>query len=193
MGRAKNFDEGLVLKKAMHAFRRHGYGAITVPQLVEVTGLSAGSIYHSYGDKNGLFLAAFELYLEQVLQGRIARYADEKRGLAGVRLLFLSLLEEPNNEHFGCLITNSAVEFADDQSVCKDSVQRGFDLLLQALTQRLTQLQSAGQLRPGVLPIPCALKLVALYQGILVMVRSGYDKLPLRSAIEQEFDSIWLK
>lgn len=193
MGRTKNFDEEAVLKKAMHAFRQHGYNAITIPQLVAVTGLSAGSIYHSYGDKNGLFNAAFESYLEQVLQGRIARHADEKRGLNGVRQLFLSLLEEPNNEHFGCLITNSAIEFGDDQSVCKNSVQRGFDILLQALIHRLTQAQQLGRLRPGLVVLPCALKLLALYQGILVMVRSGYEKAPLRGAIEQEFSSILLK
>lgn len=193
MGRTKNFDEDAVLRTAMHAFRQYGFKAITIPDLVSLTGLSAGSIYHSYGDKVGLFNAAFELYLDQVLQGRITRHAEERRGINGVRQLFLTLLEEPNDEHFGCLITNSAIEFGDDDSVCKDCVQRGFDILLQALIQRLTQAYEAGRLRPGIAVLPCALKLVAFYQGILVMVRSGYEKAPLRSAIEQEFSNILLK
>lgn len=190
MGRTKNFDEEAVLKKAMHAFRQFGYQAITIPQLVTVTGLSAGSIYHSYGDKNGLFNAAFELYLELVLQGRIARHANEKRGMKGVLHLFLTLLEEPNNEHFGCLITNSAIEFGDDDAVCKGSVQRGLDILLQALIHRLTVAQQAGDLRDGIRVEACALQLVAFYQGVLVMVRAGYDKTQLKRAIEEEFAHI---
>lgn len=193
MGRTKNFDEEAVLKKAMDAFRQFGYQSLTIPQLVTLTGLSAGSIYHSYGDKNGLFVAAFELYLETVLQGRIARHADEKRGMKGVRHLFLTLLEEPNNEHYGCLITNSAIEFGDDEAVCKGGVQLGFDILQQALLHRLNLAQQAGDLRDGIRVEACALQLVAFYQGILVMVRAGYDKAQLRSAIEQEFAQIVLK
>ena len=190
MGRTRNFEEAEVLKKAMHAFRRYGYTSISIPYLVEATGLSAGSIYHNYTDKNGLFIAAFEHYLEHVLQRRLTQYTAQKKGLNGIRQLFLTLLEEPNDEHFGCLITNSAIEFGDDISVCKGAVQKGFDILLQILVDRLTTAKHHQQLREDMEPFVCAVKLLTLYQGILVMVRAGYDKAQLRSAIEQEFISM---
>jgi len=84
--------------------------------LETATGLSAGSIYNSFGDKAGLFDAAFEHYNEAVLQARLDSFAEPKSGLRGLRELFLSLLREPDGGTLGCLITNSAVEFGRSAS-----------------------------------------------------------------------------
>ena len=75
MGRTRSYDEDAVLRGAMHAFRRKGYQAVSIRDLEEATGLKAGSIYNSFGDKAGLFDAAFAHYNQAVLQKRIDRYA----------------------------------------------------------------------------------------------------------------------
>ena len=80
----------------MHAFRRKGYFGVSIPELETATGLSAGSIYNSFKDKRGIFLAAFEQYLLTVLKRRIAEFASPERQLSGLRQLFLSLLREPD-------------------------------------------------------------------------------------------------
>src|SRR5260370_24243450 len=96
MGRTRSYDEETVLSGAMHAFRRKGYEAASIRDLEEATGLKAGSIYNSFGDKAGLFDAAFAHYNRVVLGGRIARYAPAVAGLGRLRDLFLSLLLQPN-------------------------------------------------------------------------------------------------
>ena len=68
MARPRSFDEDTVLRGAMHAFRRTGFAAASVKELEEATGLSAGSIYNRFGDKHGLFDAAFAHYLQAVLE-----------------------------------------------------------------------------------------------------------------------------
>src|SRR5215207_8111030 len=103
--RSRSYDEAEVLAGAMHAFRRKGYFGVTIPELETATGLSAGSIYNSFKDKRGIFLAAFERYLQAVLDRRIAEFARPERQLSGLRQLFLSLLREPDGGTFGCLIT----------------------------------------------------------------------------------------
>ena len=115
----------------MHAFRRRGYGGVSIPELEAATGISAGSMYNSYGDKQGIFLASFSHYLSTVLGQRIARHATSAKGLSGLRQLFLSLLDEPNGESLGCLITNTAIEFGADAAVQAKAVQKGFDALEQ--------------------------------------------------------------
>src|SRR5258705_12579906 len=111
MARTREYDPLSVLTGAMRAFRRHGYGGASIRHLETATGLSAGSIYNSFGDKAGLFDAAFAHYNEAVLQSRIDSFAEPKRGLRGLRDLFLSLLREPDGGRLGCLITNSAIVF----------------------------------------------------------------------------------
>src|SRR5260370_40679063 len=95
MGRTRSYDEETVLSGAMHAFRRKGYEAASIRDLEEATGLKGGSIYNSFGDKAGLFEAAFAHYNRVVLGGRITRYSPAGARLRGLRDLFLPLAREP--------------------------------------------------------------------------------------------------
>lgn len=190
MARPKSFDESTVLAGAMGAFRRLGYVAISIKDLERATGLSAGSIYNAFGDKAGLFSAAYAHYLDTVLKQRIAAYADPLYGLAGVKQLFTTLLAEPDDENYGCLITNSAIEFGAASDEPKALVREGFDILQAALLQSLI---AEGSQREGLDPETVAIKLVALYQGVLVLVRAGYDKEKLSRAIDSEFDALQIR
>jgi TetR/AcrR family transcriptional regulator, transcriptional repressor for nem operon len=190
MVRTRSYDEAEVLAGAMHAFRRKGYYGVSIPELEVATGLSAGSIYNSFGDKNGIFLAAFEHYLKGVLERRVADHAKPASGLSGLRKLFLTLLREPNGETFGCLITNSAIEFGSEGNAAADVVVRGFEILERAFVERLEAAKQSGKLKTGADPKVAAVRLLALYQGTLVLVRGGYDLKMIKRAIDLEFDAL---
>lgn len=189
MGRTRAYDEDAVLSGAMHAFRRKGYHAVSIRDLERATRLKAGSIYNSFGDKAGLFDAAFAHYVETVLRCRIERYAAQEAGLGGLRELFLSLLHEPDGGSFGCLITNAAVEFGGEGRAHR-CVGEALDALAAVFAERLQAAANSHALRAGVEPAQAALKLLALYQGILVLVRAGYDKSVLEPFIRAEFDDL---
>ena len=190
MSRPRTYDEGEVLAGAMHAFRRDGYARLSIPQLEAATGLSSGSIYNSFGDKRGIFLAAFEHYLKDVLGGRIAQFAKPETGLSGLRQLFLTLLREPGGETFGCLITNSAIEFGADDEVAADALAQGFAILERLFAERLTAVKAARDLPRDFDAKAGSVRLLALYQGVLVLVRGGYELKKIRAAINQEFDHL---
>ena len=190
MVRTRSYDETQVLTGAMHAFRRKGYFGVSIPELEVATGLSAGSIYNSFGDKNGIFIAAFSHYLKGVLERRIAEYAKPAAGLSGLRKLFLTLLREPSGETFGCLITNSAIEFGSDGNAASKAVLRGFEILERAFVERLEAAKASKKLGNSLDPKVAAIRLLALYQGVLVLVRGGYDLKLVRRAIDLEFDGL---
>jgi TetR/AcrR family transcriptional repressor of nem operon len=190
MVRSRSYDEGQVLTGAMHAFRRSGYSGISIPELEVATGLSVGSIYNSFGDKRGIFLAAFAHYLKAVLDRRISSFAKPANGLSGLRQLFLSLLREPDGETFGCLITNSAIEFGSNDAVSGQTVRKGFEILQRVFVDRLAAAKAANRLRGDVDPNIGAVRLLALYQGVLVLIRGGYEPSMIRRAIYLEFDNL---
>jgi AcrR family transcriptional regulator len=190
MVRSRSYNEGQVLTGAMHAFRRSGYSGVSIPELEVATGLSAGSIYNSFGDKRGIFLAAFAHYLKAVLDRRISTFAKPANGLSGLRQLLLSLLREPNGETFGCLITNSAIEFGSDDAVSEQTVLKGFEILQRLFVDRLAAAKAASRLRGDVDPNIGAVRLLALYQGVVVLIRAGYDPRMIRRAIDLEFDNL---
>lgn len=186
MGRPRSFDEDAALTGAMEVFRRKGYVAVSIRDLEEATGLKAGSIYNSYGDKAGIFAAAMTHYNRVVLDARIAEHAPVCAGLAGLRDLFVSLVHEPNGTSFGCLITNSAIEFGGSTKV-PDGVDNGLRKLAETFEQRLRAAHRSGELRRDLKPAVTASRLIALYQGVLVLVRAGWDKPALERMIKDEF------
>ena len=189
MSRPRSYDESSVLKGAAQAFRRDGYQRVSIRDLEDATGLKAGSIYNSFGDKAGLFDAAFEHYNKTVLCGRIDRFSSSAAGIAGLRDLFISLMHEPNGESYGCLITNSAVELGDDDDAYRH-VRFGMEMLFKVFAERLRAAQQDGTLRAGTDPALAAMKLLALYQGLLVLVRAGQDKHTLERLVAAEFQQM---
>jgi AcrR family transcriptional regulator len=190
MGRPKLIDDEQVLTRATGAFRRRGYGGASIKDLERATGLASGSLYHAYGDKSGLFRAAFAHYNAAVVRCRIEKYLTGEAGLDGVRRLFLSLLPGSGGDSAGCLLTNAAVEFGSGKSIAKQGVEEGFRLLRQALGRVIGQARDDGSLNPRIAPETAMLRLLALYQGILVLVRAGQDTSGMAEVIASEFEQL---
>ena len=178
----RSFDEDALLSGIMHVFRRQGFAATSVRDLESASGLTSGSLYNTYGDKQGLFDAASAHYMRKVLRRRIDEHAPPGSGLSGLKALFLSLLREPDGGSDGCLITNSAVEFGSASR--PGFVSEGFTLLLTTFAERLAEERSplARNTEPTTL--------LALYQGVLVLVRGGLDLADLEKTISQFFKKL---
>lgn len=184
MGRNRSFDEDDVLDKAMHAFRRHGYAGISIKQLEEATGLSSGSLYNAYGDKDGVFAAALHHYVDRFVGGRVQAHAGPSAALEQLEGLFLTLFREPMTDGYGCLVTNSAVEFGSAGLPPEGDVTRAFDLI--AAGVRAVLEREIG-------PAPAAAeagRLLLLYHGILVFSRAGRLDAAFEDAVRLHFAAL---
>jgi TetR/AcrR family transcriptional regulator, transcriptional repressor for nem operon len=70
---ARQFDEQEAIAIALDVFWRKGLHDATMQDLATATGVQRGSLYNAYGDKEGIFLRAFDQYAEQFLK-RPARH-----------------------------------------------------------------------------------------------------------------------
>ena len=70
------------------------------------------------------------------------------------------------------------------------AVLRGFEILERAFVERLEAAKSSSKLGNSLDPQVAAIRLLALYQGVLVLVRGGYDLKLVRRAIDLEFDGL---
>lgn len=186
MVRQLEFDETEALTAAMHLFRRQGYAGVSIKTLEAETGLSSGSIYNSFGSKHAVFERALKHYNDAVVSTRIRRHLANSDPLLGLISLFESLLDEPDGGAFGCLLTNSAIEFPACETQVGTEIQYGFDLLQMAFAAAL---QNLPNIPPGAIDAK-ALQLLAYYQGLLVLIRHGFDKSSLRSTLKSGLESI---
>ncbi|MEJ6400327.1 TetR/AcrR family transcriptional regulator [Nicoliella lavandulae] len=63
MGRTKTFDPHTVLTQIGQLFIRSGYNGTSLDDIVKRTGLLRGSLYSTFGSKQGMFIAALKLSL----------------------------------------------------------------------------------------------------------------------------------
>ena len=112
MGRKKEFDENVVLQKAMELFWKQGYEKTTLNDLVEYTRINRGSLYETFVDKHTLFLRSMEYY-EKFIRTKLESGIDRmKTAKQAINLIFSLAIEENDNESLGCLFVNAATELA---------------------------------------------------------------------------------
>ena len=190
MGRNRVICENEVLTRATETFRRRGYHAVSIKDLEHATGVRSGSLYHAYEDKDGIFQAALNHYNDTVIRRRLRRYASAADGLKGLKRLFLSLLDESECDPDGCLLTNAAVEFGAHESVGRIGVKQGFELLWDGFANAVQHDFKTGRLKQGLSPEAVTWKLMALYQGLLVLIRAGQSGPECAKFIRREFKEL---
>ncbi|MDN6028292.1 MAG: TetR/AcrR family transcriptional regulator [Lactobacillus sp.] len=79
MGRKKSFNTDIVLEQIGQLFISQGYNGTSVDDLVKCTGLLRGSLYATFGSKQGMFIAA--------LKRSVATDSPAKWGLLIVAML----------------------------------------------------------------------------------------------------------
>ena len=72
----RQFDEQEVIALALDVFWRKGLREATMQDLAAATGVQRGSLYNAYGDKEAIFLRAFDQYA-----GAVPR--DRRQGAGG--------------------------------------------------------------------------------------------------------------
>ncbi len=188
MSRTREFRDETALAAAARSFRRRGYAGTSIKDLELATGLSSGSLYNAFGDKENLFRAALDHYNRAELRGRIELHRVRDRPLDGLKRLFLSLLDEPRGAAYGCLLTNSAIEFGRGQAFAEDGLREGFAFLEMSFRDEIErfQAQRRGPVE-GAETARSALWLLTFYQGLLVLIRLGRERRELRALIEAQF------
>lgn len=123
MGRAQGFETEQAVRAAREVFWRDGYAEASVPALERATGLNRSSIYHAFGSKRGLFDAAVQSYLDEVVRPRLRPLVadDVAPGalveyLTGLRAALARADEVQGTS--GCLLVNtSGSPIAADEAV----------------------------------------------------------------------------
>jgi AcrR family transcriptional regulator len=112
-GRPRGFDEQAVLATAMQLFYKHGYNGTSSRMLQQATGLTAPSLYNSFGTKRDLFLATLKRYIEFTLNYIFVDLAGGTKGIDDLEAMLDQLwiaIEAPERP-LGCLVLNTRNEF----------------------------------------------------------------------------------
>ncbi|MGV2962975.1 TetR/AcrR family transcriptional regulator [Paenibacillus sp. AGC30] len=112
MARSKEFEESVVLDKAMRLFWEQGYEKTSMTDLVNHMGIHRKSLYDTFGDKHTLYLKTVDLYDHQMSSALATGVEQSQTATEALQFIFSSLIHSEEHPASGCFIVNSTVELA---------------------------------------------------------------------------------
>ncbi len=172
MPRKKEFDREEVLDLAMELFRRRGFEATSMQDLVDGMGINRFSLYDSFGGKDELFLECLRRYNRTCIRATLDLLEQSEEGVGCIEKAFQAFIQSVKaGSGNGCLMINTIVESStlpgQVSRICKQYLKS----LEKAFAGALERAAALGEL-PAAADISARAKfLVNSMQGLGVLAR----------------------
>lgn len=171
-GRPRGFETHDALEAAMRVFWAAGYDGASVDRLCRETAMPRASLYHDYGGKERLFLAAVAHYVDTRI-GPVAQALGPKGTLAEDLTAFFSAviaLATGDTRTPGCLISCVLADAAGTSETFRAELEDRFQALEDRIAARLVH---DGEPRHDPRTAARAAMLAAVARGLMLRARSG--------------------
>jgi TetR/AcrR family transcriptional regulator, transcriptional repressor for nem operon len=182
MARPREFDAEVALESAMELLWTKGYGATSLDDLCEVTGLSRSSFYATFGSKRKLLLRSVDRYVER----RVPKLIEMLARPLPVHDAFAALLGDFIDQivagagRRGCFLGNCAAELPRSDRGALTQVRQGLGRTEAVFREALARAKARGELQPKADVDALARFLTAGIQGLRLVGKVNPD----RSALE---------
>ena len=184
----RQFDENEVIAIALDVFWRKGLNDATMQDLAAATGVQRGSLYNAYGDKEAIFLRAFDQYAKDFLQS-VENLLAEGDVATRLKNFFDSAIVNMTggSPPRGCLTTRTALNAGISSEAVRERVQDLLGRLEQAVGKAIN---SAPDGRPVAEANRLARVVVTFTRGLAVMERAGYSRRQLKESAATFVDAL---
>lgn len=184
-GRPREFDPAQALAAALQIFWRRGYEGASISELTEAMGITRPSLYACFGNKEGLFRQALDLYeREKLCYVQTALTAPTARGVAERLLGGALAVQSSESEPQGCLGVISTVAGVAEAESIRDEVLARRASSNAALVARFIRAKEEGDLPDGIEPDEMACYLSTVMQGMAVQSSGGASRETLERVVQ---------
>lgn len=170
----------------MHVFWRQGYEASSLQDLLGAMGLSRSSFYQAFESKPALFKRCIQFYRQGLVDELQSKLRKTGSGKAFIQTLFRDVAKEttgPDGRR-GCLLMNTASEFAQSDPEIADLVSNSIKNLTRVFEKAVKQGQQQGDIPSDRNSHVLANYLVSSMSGLRNMVKAGADSKSIRQTAD---------
>jgi TetR/AcrR family transcriptional repressor of nem operon len=181
-----------IIEKAAPIFNMKGYAGTSLQDLTEATGLTKGSIYGNFKNKDEVAVAVYE-YSIRMLDQRITAFLESRHSmtakLVGIteyyRLNWRQIFEKG-----GCPVQNASVEADDNLSVLKKPVQNSIKNWAKGITLVIEKGQRKGEFKKSIDAEEYAYAIITLLEGGIMLAKIMNNQKLLFNALDRIVDVI---
>jgi AcrR family transcriptional regulator len=173
MSKAENTKKFIVEKTAT-VFNRKGYAGTSLTDLTEATGLSKGSIYGNFENKDEVALAVYDYNVSLLNSG----LTGATSGASGAIDKLLKMVEyyraglKNSFQRGGCPILNTAVEADDTHSALKERVAKSINTWKKNIESIVRQGIQAKEIKSSVDVAAFATEYMSLIEGGTMLAKA---------------------
>ncbi|MEM9478747.1 MAG: TetR/AcrR family transcriptional regulator [Verrucomicrobiota bacterium] len=174
MARPHKHDRAAVLETATSLFWEWGFQGVSIKDLVEETGMLAGSFYASFGSKEGLFIECIHHYAH--LTARHYEAAQRARSpLKQIESLLRNLESDSlaHGDRRACFMINTLLEIAPRHPSISKVLKQYLELSETWIEGRLEAAKEAGELDPKTDSKKLAACIFGVTYAVRVKARAG--------------------
>ncbi len=189
MGKAEQ-TRRFIIEKTAPVFNVKGYAGTALSDLCEATGLTKGSIYGNFENKDEVALAAFD-HNWSCVQAAVRAEMDKRRTYKEKLLVFARMygsFPSPLLPEGGCPLLNTAVEADDTHPALREKAVGAFQGWKKGIMALIEAGIAAKEFRPGVDAERAALTVIALIEGAVLISRltgNAQHRKAVMSAVEK--------
>ena len=183
--------KAFIIEKVAPIFNMKGYAGTSLSDMTEATGLTKGSIYGNFANKDEVALAVFDYNLQKVksiISAEISRHRTVREQLFAYMQVYNNFLKYPFPAG-GCPILNTATEADDTHPALKkkaaDAIQGWKAQLVKLLQKGIDNKEFTAPLDPEQI----AITLIAMIEGG-IMISKLTGKLNYRTAVMQSVEKM---
>ena len=162
----------LIVERTAPIFNVKGYAGTSLTDMTEATGLTKGSVYGNFANKEEVALAAFE-YNWQRTQGAVrtamAKHKSSREKLRALAGVYENL--PPDFPEGGCPLLNTAVEADDTHPALREKAMDAFRGWKKNIVSVIEAGVAAKEFRKDVDAEQTAVTLIALIEGAIMLSR----------------------
>ncbi len=175
----------------MNAFWANGYEATSLHDLLDVMGLSKSSFYHAFGSKEELFIACLLHYQQALVAEFRAGVGQSSSPLGFIEDYLLSIADGQNTTATkGCLLMNTASEFAQRNPDIARVTRQGIEALEQQLAKTVGEAQAAGEIAADADPRVLGTVLTTTISGLKTLAKGGMPEDRLKATAQAVLASL---
>jgi TetR/AcrR family transcriptional repressor of nem operon len=180
-----------IVEKTAPIFNTKGYAGTSLNDMINATGLTKGSIYGNFVNKDDVALAAFDFNLKQVdnvIRDEMSKCSTYREKLLVYTKVYENFLEFPFPEG-GCPVLNTAVEADDTHPPLRERASEAIINWKNMITKLIQKGIGNNEFRTDVEPEEVALTIIATIEGA-IMITKLTGKLNYRRAIMKSVDTM---
>lgn len=152
MPRPAKYDRTVALERAVALFWERGYFATSMKQIEEALDMRPGSLYSTFGSKDGLFQEALDVYAARTadeLSRHLSAYTSTVEGLKDyLRKLALSYSAGSTAPARACMIVKTLLEVSSQQSALQEQVNATLESIERRFAGTFEDARSRGEISP---------------------------------------------